>query len=207
MTKKAGFSLVEMLVAVLLITMLIAVAVFAFKYQLMAIHKTQKVGINKAIIYKQIRSSLQSIKYYIVDEYDNLGYPMKQLHPFFHATKTELNFITESPLFSEDIAIAKLKCEDDKLIYIEEALYGRIDFLRPELLSDSKKTIFYSNLDTCKFTYIFDKKEQVFLKNKIPSSIIIDLSTKKIKTEIFVNVKSDYNRSIGLLNDAIYPIE
>jgi len=207
LTKKNAFSLVEMLVAVILLTLLIGVAIFALKYQLISIHKTQKVGIKKLIIYNQIRASLQSIKYYIIDDYDMLGYPMKQLHPFFTANASELTYITTNPLFSKDVAVAQMRCQNDKLLYKEEKLYGNIDFLRPKLLQNSREKVFYNNLDGCSFSYIFKNQSYENLDNKIPSSIIINLSKQHIQNQIYVNIKSDYNISIGIIRDAIYPLK
>ena len=203
--KRAGFSLIEMLVAVVLLSLMIGVAVFSFKYQLIAIQKTKKVGINKVITYNQIRTSLQSIKYYIVDDYDMLNYPMKKLHTYFKGTKTKINFITTSPLFSKDIALAKLECIEDSLIYQEEALYGDIDFMRPELKEESKSITFYSNLQKCEFNYLYDDIFVETLTDKIPKDIMLKLTQNEIINELYVNVKSDYNRSRGTVYDAIYP--
>lgn len=188
-----------MLVAVILISLLIGIATFALKYELIAIHKTKKIGINKVITYNQIRSSVQSMKYYIVDDYDMLGYPMEQLHPFFDATKTEITYITQNPLFSQDEAVAQIKCEDNKLVYTEERLYANIDFLRPEILETSRRKILYDNLNDCSFSYLF--------KIEIPSSVTINLSKNNQVSQIYINVKSDYNRSIGLVRDAMYPLK
>ena len=196
---RAAFSLVEMLVAVLLLTLLIGVAIFAFKYQLIAIHKTKKVGINKVLVYNQLQSVLESISYYIVDDYDMLNKPMKNLHPYFQATKDEINFITTNPLFSKNIAIAKLSCKDDTLLYKEEKLYGDIDFLRPQLKEDSPERIFYKGIKNCAFHY-----EYIYT---IPSTVAISFEKNDKKVEYYFHVQSDYNQSKGIIDDAIYPVE
>jgi len=207
LSKKSAFSLVEMLVGIILISLLIAIAIFSFKYQLMAIDKTQRVGINKVLKFNQLRGSIQSIKYYIVDDYDNLNYPMKKLHTYFIGTKNKINYITKNPLFSKEIAVIKLECIDNNLLYTEEKLYGNIDFLRPSVKEDSRKTTLYDNLNRCEFKYILNDIEYDELIDKVPSSIEIGLATMEIDEQFYINIKSDYNNSIKEVENAIYPVE
>lgn len=205
MIARKAFSLVEMLVAVLLITMLIGVAIFAFRYQLIAIHKTKKVGINKVITYNQIKTTLESMKYYVVDDYDMLNKPMKNLHFFFSATNKEINYISQNPLFSKEVALARLKCIDSKLIYKEQRLYGTMDFLRPEFSELAKEMVFYKDLDRCDFRFVLPSlKEVITLKHTLPSAIIIDLSSNKIEHQIFISKKNDYNNTVYRVYDALY---
>jgi len=202
-----AFSLVEMLVAVILVSLLIGVAIFSFKYQLISIQKTKKIGLNKVIHYNQLRTSIESIKYYVVDDYDMLNYPMKNLHVFFKGNKKEMTYITENPSFSKEIAVAKLSCIDGNLVYQEEPLYGRMDFLRPSLLIDSRKQIFYKNLDKCEFGYKINKINTEKVEDEIPSLININLNYEDNIENIYVSVKSDYNQSIILIDSVMYSYE
>lgn len=206
-SKKNAFSLVEMLVAVLLLTLLIGVAIFSFRYQLIAITKAQKVGFTKVLTYNQLRTSLASMKHYVVDDYDMLNQTMQNLHVFFNGNKNELTYITESPMFSKEIALAQLKCVDSALVYTEEALYGNIDFLRPQLQESSQEVVFYDNLTACGFSY--HVKEKIFeeLKNELPTAIAINIQSQERAEEMYVDIRSDYNISVGMINDTIYPIE
>ena len=205
--KKGAFSLVEMLVAVLLISLLIGVAIFSFKHQLIVIQKTQKIGLNRVLTYNQIRSSIQAIKYYVVDDYDNLNKPMKNLHVYFNGNEKEVNYITENPLFSDEIAVVKLKCLDTELIYQEEPLYGNIDFLRPEIIEDSRETILYDNLQKCEFNYFVKEYEMTSVVDEIPTLIAVNVVSKDIENSIYVNIKSDYNISVGIIDDIMYSLQ
>jgi len=207
LSKKNAFTLVEMLVAVILITLLIGVAIFAFRYQLIAIKKSQKVGFTNVLRYNQLRTSLQSMKCYVVDDYDMLNQTMKQLHIFFKGNPTELTYITDSPVFSKEVSLARLSCRDSELLYTEEKLYGRINYLKPTLPQDASQVVLYSNLNDCSFNY--HVKELTFdtLENKMPTAITLQLNIHDKEQEIYVNVQSDYNISVGLIDDAIYPVE
>ena len=202
--KKNAFTLVEMLVAVILITLLIGVAIFAFRYQLIAIKKSQKVGFTTVLNYNQLRTSIQSIKCYVVDDYDMLKQPMKQLHIFFKGNSTQMTYITESPSFSKELSLAKLSCNDSELLYSEEKLYGSLDYLSPKFTQDVSNIVLYKNLKDCNFNYHVKKISYDTLENKMPTAITLKLNIDDKNQEIHINVKSDYNISVGLIDDAIY---
>jgi hypothetical protein len=194
-----------MLVALILISLLIGIALFAFKSQLMMIQKSKTSGINSVLSFNQLRSSLQSIKFYVVDDYDMFGNDMKKLHFYFNGDKKKMNYITTNPLFSSDIAVVKLTCEDKKLIYKEEPLYGRIDFLKPQVLDDSHQITLFDKLSTCEFAYHKNIKKSI-LKNDIPTSVDIDIKSQAV-LPLHVNIKSDNNITLGIIYNAMYPIE
>lgn len=197
----------EMLIAVVLISLLIGVAMFSFKHLLITMKKTDFTGINKVLKFNQLRTSIQSIKYYVVDDYDILNNPMKNLHHYFDGTKLQLNYITKSPLFSKDIAVVKLSCLEEALIYQEEPLYGKIDFLRPLVLEDSKRITIYRDLEICEFEYFIKDKKFETITNQVPTAININIKNYKQKIDIYSDIKSDYNITKWKIYDTIYPTD
>jgi len=205
---RKAFTLVEMLVALVLISLLIGVAVFAFRLQLITIHKAKTEGLNTVIKYTQVRSLIESMKYYVVQEYNMLNLPTKQLHLFFNGDQREMKFITTNPILSSSDALVELVCKDHKLIYKEEPLFDRIDFLQPDLLEDSREIVLYKDLQQCRFSY---KNVQGVktgeLENIIPKAIEIRIEDKFGKIVIYASVKEDNTRLVGEIYDAMYPTE
>lgn len=204
--KRAAFSLVEMLVAIVLVTLLVGVAMFAFKHQLIMIKKTKSTGINRAIIYNQIKTSVESIKYYVVDDYNIFDKPMKNLHYFFNGYEDSIEYITVNPLFSKEISVAKFVCEEGDLVYKEEPLYKRINFLKPSLHSDSKEQILLRGLEACSFFYIYNNEKTTVFKKNIPQKVVFVLKGSNMNS-IYIDIKSDYNISKFKIKDAIYPLD
>ena len=202
--QRYAFTLIEMLVALILISLLIGVALFAFKSQLMMIQKARTSGIDSVLSYNQLRSSLQSMKYYVVDDYDVFGRDMKNLHFYFDGGKEKMTYITTNPLFSQDVAVAQLRCVDKKLIYKEEPLYGRINFLKPQVLEDSPKITLFKNLSVCEFSYNQAPTKST-LTNDIPRTVFIDIKSQTV-LPLCVKIKSDNNITLGIIQDAMYPI-
>jgi len=201
---RSGFTLVEMLVAMVLVSLLIGVALFAFRSQLIMIKKAKTSGIDMVLSFNQLRSSLQSMKYYVVDDYDAFGNDMKKLHFYFNGTKKEIDYITTNPLFSKNVAVVKLTCKDKELIYQEEPLYGRINFLKPQVLDDSKKLVLYKRLKSCDFFFFKNSKKLQTLKDEIPNSVYVDIKSNFI-FPLHINIKSDNNATLGIIYNAMYP--
>lgn len=194
---KKAFTILEVLVVVVLVTLLIGVALFAFRHQIIAVAKSKKSAIDKVIKYEQIRTSLESIKFYVVDKYDIIGQPMNQLHYFFSADSKTINFITTNPIINDTVSVVRLKCENDSIYYYEEPLYEYIDYLKPAIRHQSNRIKLYDSLDECGFYYRLPKGEKVsVLFEEIPKTIFLNLySNNEGNLSIVANVKSDYNIS------------
>lgn len=182
-----------MLIAVLLLTLLIATAVYSFRFVLLNISKQQFSGIDRLLSYTQLRGSLESMRYYVVDNYDMFLNPMNQLHYFFKGDQKQMIYITQNPIFSNSTAVAKVECKDKKLLYTEEPLYKRIDFTQPKVLKDSPQKVLFSKLANCEFVYHKDRQIKSHLEDIIPNSVEVKLTTQKGALNFYVNVKTDFN--------------
>ena len=199
---KKAFTLVEMLVAVVLLTLLIGVALFSLRLQLITVKKMKLSGIEKVLSYTQLKSSIESMNYYGVQEYDVLNRPIKYAwHYFFNGEANKMLFITQNPIFTQGDAVVKLECLEDTLLYTEEPLYKRINFLRPKLLEDSKKYILYSHLKSCQFSYeSIQKEKKNALEYTLPSAVFVKLD----KEIFFIKIKNDHNITLAEIVSKFY---
>jgi len=203
---RKAFTLVEMLVAVVLMTLLIGIAIFSFRMQLLTIAKVKTDSIEPVLKYNQIKSTLESIKYYVVQQYDMQHQPMKKLYYFFQGDKKNMLFITNNPIYSDHVALVKLSCVQNALFYKEEPLYGKMNYLQPSFTTNGYKTIkIYNNLQKCGFYYINNKQKLVRkLTGKIPAEIYLKLQRNKQDISIYSLVKEDDNLTAARIYNAIY---
>lgn len=190
---RRAFTLLEMLIAVLLLTLLVATAVYSFRFVLLNLSKQQFSGINRLLEYTQLRGSIASMRYYVVDNYDSFSNPMNQLHYFFKGNPKQMVYITQNPVFSNSTAVAKVECKDKKLLYTEEPLYRRIDFTQPKVLKDSSQKVLFSKLLNCEFIYHKNRQTQSQLEETLPDSVEFKLTTKKGALNFYVNIQTDFN--------------
>ncbi len=203
---KKAFTLVEMLVAIVLITLLIGVAIFSFRMQLLTIHKTKTEAINGVLKYNQIKSVLESIKYYVVQEYDMLHHPIRKLNYFFQGSEKQARFITNNPIYSDTVSLVQFTCKNNKLIYKEEPLYGYMNYLQPSFSPKKFHQLnIYNNLEKCEFYYVNDKGALVRqLSNKIPKEIYLKINKNKKDISVYSKVQEDDNQTAARIYNAIY---
>jgi len=203
---RKAFTLVEMLVAIVLITLLIGVAIFSFRMQLMSISKTKTESIQTVLKYNQIKSALESIKYYVIQEYDMLHQPINKLDYFFQGDEKSMLFITNNPIYSDHVSLVKLSCVKNKLLYKEEPLYGKMNYLQPNFTKNGYKTLkIYDDLQKCGFYYVNEKQKLVRkLTAKIPAEIYLKLQKNKQDISVYSIVKEDDNQTAARIYNAIY---
>lgn len=203
---KKAFTLVEMLVAIVLITLLIGVAIFSFRMQLLTIHKTKTEAINDVLKYNQIKSALESIKYYVVQEYDMLHRPIQKLDDFFRGSEKEALFITNNPIYSEKVSLVQLSCKNNKLIYKEEPLYGYMNYLQPSFTPKKFHQLdIYKELEQCEFYYLNMQGALVrHIANKIPKEIYLKLKKNRKDISIYSKIQEDDNQTAARIYNAIY---
>jgi prepilin-type N-terminal cleavage/methylation domain-containing protein len=202
---KKAFTLVELLVAVLLLTLLIGTALFSYRFILLNIKKTQTSTFNEVLKIQQIRTSIESMQHYVVDKYNQFNQPMKKLHTFFIGEQDHCIYITLNPTFLTIPSIARLECLDNTLKYSEEPLYGRINLNQPKLLNDSQSKIYFEGIEECTFKYYLKHQELDSLKDTLPTLIHLSFYDKnKKKQDIVGSIKSDYNISNGVMYEYLY---
>jgi len=202
---RKAFTLVELLVAVVLLTLLIGTALFSYRQVLLNITKAEKSTFNEVLKVHQIRTSIESMQYYVVDNYNQFNQPMKQLHHFFNGNDYSFSYISLNPNFSTIPSLSQFECKENQLIYTEEPLYGRLDLNRPEFLEERQSVVYWDDLLSCKFSFFLFQKRLERLDDEIPFAIQIDLMDANEKEEtIFITIKSDYNLSNTEIHAVLY---
>ena len=195
-----------MLVAIVLITLLIGVAIFSFRMQLLTIHKTRQESITAVLKYNQVKSALESIKYYVVQEYDMLHRPIKKLNYFFHGEERKVRFITNNPIYTDKVSLVELSCINNTLHYTEEPLYQVMDYLQPSFTPEKfRQHEIYNGLKGCGFYYINMQGKLVRrLSNTIPREIYLKMTREKKDISIYSQIQEDDNLTDAEIYNAIY---
>lgn len=202
---KKAFTLVELLVAVVLLTLLIGTALFSYRQVLLNISKAQTNTFNEILKIHQMHTSIESMQHYVVDEYNNFNQPMKKLHVFFVGDENAFKYITLNPTFSTIPSLSSFECKDNSLIYKEEPLYKRIDVNRPLFLDDTPSIVYWKDIESCKFEYSLHKKTLNSLRDVLPTMVKIEFKESNQKEHLyFTTIKSDYNISYGDMYGLLY---
>jgi len=192
--QRNAFTLVEMLVVIVLLTMLIATAVFAYKNMIIHVKQTKRENFNTLYSYHYLRSSISAMNYYVVESEKRFGFQEtleSDFYYFFKGTTDQCTYISKSPLFSEAISVISLRCEENELRYYESLLYGPQDYKDPHILDNAKTKVLYRDLSSCQFLYTTKESTHAELHNKIPLGIQINIQKNEIAHEYYFKIKSN----------------
>jgi len=166
---KKAFTLVEVLITVLLLTLLMATAMFSFRFFIKRVDSLDISLPRDAMSYEYLNHSIYGIYFYPVKEVQN--YKKIDLY-FFKHTKDSFTYITTTPIYYDKIAVAQVKYEDNKLYYYESKLYTKEqDYKNPRILNNSYKKLLKKNIEKFEIHYSF------YEKIKIPKNIELQFTT------------------------------
>jgi prepilin-type N-terminal cleavage/methylation domain-containing protein len=180
---KKAFTLLEVLITIMLMTLLMSSAMFSFKFFLDRLDKTELSLPHDAMSYEYINRVISGLYFYPVEVIKNFKLEDEY---FFKTTSTSFSFITSTPIFYDRISVAKVEYKDNKLIYYESKLYSKEqDFKNPKILAKDFSYLLKKDIKNFKIKYSFYKK------TNIPKNIELtfDNSEKWIFMIISNNIK------------------
>jgi len=189
MRGRVAFTLVEVLITILLLTMLIATAMFSFKFFIGNLDRIKLSIPKKAIYYEYLNHSISGIYFYPIDN-KNQGSLKKY---FFKKGTNYFSYITTTPIYEDGISIAKVEYKDNYLIYYETKLYTKEqDYKKPMILKDSFHINFRFKIkiDECKINFIF------YQDVNIPKSISLIFRNKDKEEEWVFKILSNHKKFI-----------
>ncbi len=145
-----AFTLIEMLISIVLLSLIIATMMFGFKQSISHLQQSRSIAPQKAIEFEQLRTLIKGMFPYVVEVQE--GFEDKKLQTYLQAQENSLEFVSQSPIYHDEIVIAKLQCLEEALVYYEKPLYGG-NYLAPTLEAKDKKKIFFESLEACQFSY------------------------------------------------------
>lgn len=200
--KRNGFTLVEMLVVIVLLSMLIATAVFAYKNMIINIKHTKKENYKFLYSFHQLRSSITSMSYYVIYDEEKLSVKSGYKY-FFNGNSQTMHYITKNPVFSDKISVVSLACENNELTYSETLLYGEQDYLQPQVDEKSPIKILFDDVSDCSIDYFLKNQKMKVLQNSIPELVHIALKINKKEQEFLFRINSTRDKVNELIAGAI----
>jgi len=193
---RQAFTLVEMLISILLLSLIVATMMFGFKFGINTLQKSRSIAPQKVIEFAQLRSVIKGMFPYVIEVQE--GFEDKKLQVYLYPKNKSLEFISKNPIYSEDISIAKLECLDDTLLYYEKPLYTKqSNYLEPQLNDEDKKRVLFEKLEDCQFEYQFTT-----IRNT-PSLITLKVTKQEQVNEYRFAPMVDFNntRLLTIVND------
>jgi prepilin-type N-terminal cleavage/methylation domain-containing protein len=185
---KKAFTLIEVLVAVFLLSLLLASLMFAFKLFIKKLNDLVYTLPTRSINYELIYKNISAFYPYFLQSRDK-----KQLKLFFKNEKNYIEYISNYPLYYNRMVISRLECSNHKLLYSESLLFDKKqNYNNPVVFQNNFKKVLFKYKHICKIDV--QKND-----NNFPELITVFIDDKKM---IFP-VISNYYRLKGLLKENI----
>jgi len=193
---RQAFTIIEVIVTFVIMSMLIFFAIYSFRYSISNIRHAVYYLPKKTITYSLLDKTFSGIYYHVVEKNP------KEFVDFFYGDSTKMIFITSSPFFSKQLSFSSLSYKDKKIIYTEDKLYTKyMNFTEPKMTSQAKEIVLFENISLCTFTYIMDNGDI----NKSVSEVIpigIDIN----KYHLIFSIGSDYKNNKVYMYNEKYPM-
>ncbi|NOZ91563.1 MAG: type II secretion system protein [Epsilonproteobacteria bacterium] len=191
---KRGFTLIELLVTIVLFSLLLVTALYSFRFISLNIRNINNTNPQKAVNFSLLRSSINSIYYYVEVDKNELDIN-KKIFYFFEGKKDECYYITNSPLFSKRLSIVHLVFKDSTLWYEEGEIFRKgVDYLNLKSVPRDNKFSILKDIQKFSFEYVSKQNTKNKLINKIPNLISIIFTKKSKKYQYYFVIKSNNQR-------------
>lgn len=189
--RRNAFTLIELLVTIVLFTLLLATALYSFRFASLDIRNINNTNPQKAIYYNKLRDAISSIYPYV--HYNNkepniyLAY-----HHFFEGTAKECYFISSSGFFYQDLVLSHFFYKEGDLWYEEGKIFANdVDYTNLKAIPLKKKILLEHDISDFFFLYVSSKGASKELSKEIPTFLQIVFEKNKKRRVYNFNVHTN----------------
>ena len=188
---KKGFTLIELLVTIVLFSLMLATALYSFRFISINIRNVNNTNPKRAINYDLLRATFNSIYYYIDSNSQEIDID-KRLYFYFHGESNSCRFISKSAIFYNEIVIAELSFKDKKLWYKESKIFDKkLDYKKLDKIKMDKEFLVLDNIEKFNFKYTFNNGNVDKIVKKIPKLITFNFKSNSKNYSYIFSVKSN----------------
>jgi prepilin-type N-terminal cleavage/methylation domain-containing protein len=209
MFSKKGFTLLEILVAITIFSIAIALVSYSFRHSINIVKYVNFSYAEDLQKLSRLRDSIASTFFFLTQDDTKIDTPGKVFNFFFKGSPKSLEYITCKPVIVEDreIVISRIRKEKNNLILEEYPVYDRnINYKQPSLTEiKPKKIIIVPDIRDISFSYFYEGKRVQNIEKKIPTSVemkILKIDRKKPEIYVFKLRSDAYIKKI--LGESVY---
>ena len=190
---KSGFSLIEVLVAMVIVSLITTTGMFAFKLAVNQIDRQSSLTFNEAMQFTQLKNLFNGTYFYVKEKKELINMiEIKSYEYVFDKDEKEITFISDAPIYSKHLSLINLKIVEDKLIYKEEAVYSKNqDYKKPVFMEETVEHELLRGMTNAKFSYEKPNDLPKGIDSKIPK--LVTLHFRKNKTDFSYIFDIKYN--------------
>lgn len=191
---RKGFTLIELLVSIAIFSILVALAVYSFRFDIGLVKKVVFPYPKEAIEFSYLNDIIKSMFYYVGVKRD--VYNKKNFFLYFYGNKKSMKFIS---MTEEGPKLFMLYKKGNVLKLKETKVYSKFNnYLNPFFPSKGIeiKTLF-DDVDNIDITYFVNSRKYATLKEIMPTLVKISILEKNKKLTFFFKIKSSFNEKLN----------
>lgn len=190
---RKAFSLVEVLIAMVIVTLITTTGMFAYRLAIKQVERQKSLTYDVAIRYTQLKNLFSGTYFYIVEERNKFNPNTFEYKYLFKKGDFEILFVSQSPLYSDVLSLISLRLDDGNLYYKEVPIYGeKQNYKEPVFLEDTKEYLILNNLEEAKFSFEGAYNLPKDLESRIPKLVILEFKQEGIGLKYIFDIKYDF---------------
>jgi len=202
-----GFTLLELLVAITIFSLVIGMAMFSLRYTFGVFRHLDAPFAEETRRITGLRDCIASTFVYIGERSDMFN-RNKEFYTFFYGEPDRLTFITSKPLILTGMAICRLSLRDGAVVLEESPVYANdSNYLNPSILpGERRETIIFHDVKSFSLEYFQGGVKLDAIKEDLPSLIKVVLQTEEKREEFCCRISTDFNNKKQLVRGMNEPL-
>lgn len=195
--RRSAFTLIELLVTIVLFTLLLATALYSFRFASLDIRNINNTNPQKAIYYDKLRDAISSLYPYVDYNPKEPNIYIAYSH-FFEGTAKECYFVSSSGFFYEGLVLSHFFYEEGALWYEEGKVFTpTTDYSNLKSIPFQKKVLIEDAISEFFFLYVSSQGATKELSREIPTFLQL-VFEKKSKQKVYsFDIHSNQNSNLA----------
>lgn len=192
-TDRAGFTLLELLVAMAIFSMLMSLVSVTFISSTGMIKRLDLPYAEESRALSRLRDSVGSLFAYIGQRQSVLFHD-DALYPVFSGSSAEMTFVSMQPLQGKGPALCHLWLEQGQLLFEQSPIYqARCDFLDPHITDRQPlRSVLAKDVDQLKLSYYSNGEFVSDLREVNPTLVKMIFSRGQVQRELYFRVGAGF---------------
>ncbi len=194
MKSSDGFTLLELLVAITIFSLVIGMAMFSLRYSFGMLRHLDAPFAEDTQRLCRLRDCIASTFFYVTEQSD-LFNSSKSYRTLFIGDPDSMTFVSVKPPSATGPALCRLFKRDDTLLLEESPLYGEGSNYRTPLFTEKgrSETVIMTQVIDLKLEYFQQETMLTSLRDDIPGMVRLSVTTDTGTRELFIRIPADFN--------------
>lgn len=196
---KPAFTLIELLVTIVLFSLLLATALYSFRFISINIRHINNTNPQRAMNFNFLKDVFSSTYYYI-DTDEKVKKGRNRFYHYFEGSKKSCRFISNASVFYDELVVVQLTVKNNKLLYEEGKIFAKnIDYKKINTIKLTQKIKILENIEALNFSYERKGRKNNVISKKIPDKVQINFQKNKKNYSYIFSIKSNNTLNLETL--------